>query len=165
VPTRLRGGPIVFRLSGRSSAAARRAGIQDYEYQVFWRYSADVAATSFDEGALVGTRLGRVALPGLNAGPGDSVVGYGQAKDHCFGWTVFDPGGYDVLAGGTHRGRVEVRLRPFDRQRGGGAALGRVYVNHPKISNVDIRLTSSKARAELARIGCASVRQIGANRF
>ncbi len=67
-------------------------------------------------------------------------MGYGRAKDHCFGWTVFDPG-YDVLAGETHRGRVEERLR------------------------LDIRLTSSKARAELARIGCASVRQVGANRF
>jgi hypothetical protein len=57
------------------------------------------------------------------------------------------------------------RLRPFDRQSGEEAALGRVYVNHPKISNVDIRLTSSKARAELARTGCASVRQVGASRF
>ncbi|MEA2220656.1 MAG: hypothetical protein QOJ35_3282 [Solirubrobacteraceae bacterium] len=180
VPTRLIGGPLVFRIHGAIGPTPAMAN-PTLRFVLIYRLNRPrlrlpkdprdpEGPTPLPPGAR--TSLGNISLANLqytwdySAGEYDPEEGPDQ--DNCFIGTVSDdaPWALRVLDGIPDGGRVRVRLRPLTPKPSGGAKLGNVFLRHPRIRTMRVKpddlhglfnqVASPGALKALRRIGCSA---------
>lgn len=180
VPTRLVGGPAVFRMAGGAPARPEYGGGQLVRYIMIFRLNRPALHLPKDPGDKDGptplpdgafTHVGNYSLGKVDFdfdvpfGTFDADDSTGDA-DNCFIGEIRSniPGltrEFDPIALGEH---VRVRLQPLTPKPGGGARLGTRYVRHPPMQLLRVRPEGASAsrivapaeRAKVQRIGCSA---------
>lgn len=161
VGTEVRGGPLVFRLTGDQ----RGSGQVPRQYAMVWRLSRDPCTK------LSYSRLGTAGAAGRCGNYG--IVGFEMARDfdlgkfdlpnkqgsECFG-AFLDLSPATAVRSRLDRipegHRASAYIQPFDPPTSGNdiPPLGKLNTSHPKMRAADFRLRNRSARRALQSIGC-----------
>jgi len=170
VPTRLLGGPLVFRVVGaRTPTAGNRT--PQLRYAMIFRLNRPHPRHDLDDPPLPpGARdvIGNVSLANLRYDWEYSIFNFdadGPDRDNCFvGYVRTDvPGTVRALDRVPDLGRVRVRLRLLTPRSRRTFAYGPLYLRRPRLLAMRVepfgphdKVTSVAAYRELQRIGCSA---------
>ena len=152
-PTRLAGGPLVFRVIGAPKTPPSDL-TPKLRYALIFRLNRDPYEKRDGYGVIRDPR-GNFSLLGSIAFTFDAPIERLEIPGCFIGYIDAEHTGFiaklDALSPGAH---VRVRLRPVTPRPGGPSVLGRTYRRSPPLLTTDHALKSPSARANLTRIGC-----------
>jgi hypothetical protein len=152
-PTKLVGGPLVFRVTGAPRTPSSDL-TPELRYALIFRLNRDPYKKRDGYGVVRDPR-GNFSLFGRIAFTFDAPIERLEIPDCFIGYIDVEHTGFiaelDALSLGA---RVPVRLRPVTPEPNGTSVLGRAYRRNPRLLSTDYALASAGARAKLRRIGC-----------
>lgn len=152
-PTRLVGGPLVFRVIGAPQTPPSDL-TPKLRYALIFRLNRDPYKTRDGYGVIRDPR-GNFSIFGSIAFTFDAPIERLEIPGCFIGYIDAEHTGFiaklDALSPGAH---VPVRLRPVTPRPRGTSVLGRTYRRSPPLLTTDHALKSPSARANLTRIGC-----------
>jgi hypothetical protein len=153
VPTRLLGGPLLFRISGEPKPA-------QVAYTLVFRLSRRDIAQRGEH-----TYFGGVGLPygrfEVAGGTPIALYVFGPKRRNCFATDLrrasFDPAVMRKLDALPVGQRVRVLIKPRTRRPDGHTEPGRTYVRRPRIRTGVFRLRDAAGQRQLRGIGCSGL--------
>ncbi len=153
LPTRLVGGPLVFRVTGAPQLPPSDL-TPELRYALIFRLNRDPYKQR-DGYAVVHDPRGNFSLFGSVAFSFDFPIERLEITDCFIGYIDAEATYFvDKLNALSLGARVPVRLRPVTPKPNGTSVLGRAYRRNPRLLSTDYALASPRARASVRRIGC-----------